>query len=410
MTKRLLPVLLLLVLAVSAGAVAGCGGDLPGDAVAKVGDTLIMEDVFNTRVQEFATQYSMTSEEEDPEGWAQFESDVLEYLITYEMVIQKAEEYEITVTDEEVQTEVDNIITSYYGGDETAFTEDLVNYGMTLDQLKLNYEESMLMQKVYEKVTETVAEPTEEEILAYYEANKDYYFTDETRATRHILIMPGTSEKNEPSTTTTAPWGSSTTTTIAATDSTTTTTAELTDADWADALAVAEEVRAKLEDGGDWTELAAEYSDDAGTATNGGELGDVAKGEMVEEFENAVFSLAVDDISEPIKTTYGYHVIQVTAITEAKQYTLDDSGIRDDIVSTLTSEAQTEAWNTWLEDTKTELGVIYKTGLEPITTTTAAESTDTTSGGETLTTVSGETTTTAPGEAIEAETTTTAKP
>ena len=45
---------------------------------------------------------------------------------------------------------------------------------------------------------------------------------------------------------------------------------------------------------------------------------------MVQEFETAVFSLKLNEISQPVKTTYGYHVIQVTGITPAKQYTLND--------------------------------------------------------------------------------------
>ena len=56
------------------------------------------------------------------------------------------------VTDADVQTEIDSIITSYYGGDQEKFNTDLTTNNMTLDQLKQNYRESMLMQKVYENV------------------------------------------------------------------------------------------------------------------------------------------------------------------------------------------------------------------------------------------------------------------
>lgn len=373
-TKRLLAALAVLVLALSAVAVAGCGGDIPNDAVAKVGDTVIAQDVFDGRLSEFAAQYSIPSKEEDPEGWALFEKDVLEYLITYEIVVQKAEEYGLAVTDEEIQTELDTIIADYYGGDEAKFLEDLEAYDMTLDTLKANYRESMLMQKVYEKVISEVTTVPEEDIAAYYEENKDYYSVDETRTTRHILIAPGGPATN--------PTDSSTTST---------TTGEPTEADWSRALAIAEEVRAKLAGGGDWAELAKLYSDDSGTAASGGDLGEVYKGQMVPEFEEAVFSLEIDEISEPIKTTYGYHIIQVTAVNEAKQYSLEE--VRDDITSTLLSELQGEAWQKWIEDTKSEIGVTYKEGYEPTTTTstTAPNATDTTAAGATDTTAAGET-------------------
>jgi hypothetical protein len=57
---------------------------------------------------------------------------------------------------------------------------------------------------------------------------------------------------------------------------------------------------------------------------------------MVQEFEDSVFSLAKDEISQPIKTTYGFHVIQVTDSNEAKQYTLDE--VKEDITPSLSRE------------------------------------------------------------------------
>jgi hypothetical protein len=104
------------------------------------------------------------------------------------------------------------------------------------------------------------------------------------------------------------------------------------------ALATAKEVRDKLVDGGDWTALASQYSDDTYTKDSGGDLGPVARGDMVQEFEDAVFSLAVGEISQPIKTEYGYHVIEVTGITEARQQTLDE--VKDSITATLLEQAK----------------------------------------------------------------------
>jgi len=383
--KKFVVVLFVLAMALSAGVVAGCGGDMSGDAVAKVGDVEISQDVFNQRLEEFGAQYGYSEETTDAETWGLFKLDVLEYVVLYEMASQKAEDYDVSVTDEDVQTEIDTIIESYYSGDEEAFNEDLASADMTLDQLKANYKESMLMQKVYEKITGDVPEPTAEEIAAYYEENKDGYFLEETRTARHILIAPGGEETNDTTSTTVA--GESTTTT------------ELTDAEWNKALEIAENVRQLLKDGGDWTELAAEYSDDSGTADSGGELGAVEKGDMVKEFEDSVFSLALNDISEPIKTVFGYHVIQVTEIEEGRQQTLEE--VSEDIKSTLLSKKQSEAWEAWIEATKTELGVIYREDMQ--TTTTAPDSATTTLSGDTTTTA-GQTITTG------AETTTTAKP
>ena len=135
-----------------------------------------------------------------------------------------------------------------------------------------------------------------------------------------------------------------------------------------------QEVRAKLEAGGDWTKLAAEYSDDPSTPDTGGDLGDVSKGTMVQEFEDSVFSLKLDEISQPVKTTYGYHVIQVTAINAAKQYPLEE--VKDDITSNLLMTKKSDAWTKWVDDTKAEIGVVYQKGMEPTTTTTGSSTTD----------------------------------
>jgi peptidyl-prolyl cis-trans isomerase C len=79
-----------------------------------------------------------------------------------------------------------------------------------------------------------------------------------------------------------------------------------------EALAKAKDLRAKLVAGGSFEEIAKTESDDAGSGANGGVLGDFTRGRMVPQFEEAAFKLQVNEISEPVKTQFGYHIIQVT--------------------------------------------------------------------------------------------------
>jgi peptidyl-prolyl cis-trans isomerase D len=71
------------------------------------------------------------------------------------------------------------------------------------------------------------------------------------------------------------------------------------------------DIKKEIEEGGDFAELAQEYSDDKGSAQNGGDLGWFGKGKMVEPFENAAFALKPGEMSEPVKTQFGWHLIKV---------------------------------------------------------------------------------------------------
>ncbi|NMR85593.1 foldase, partial [Vibrio parahaemolyticus] len=86
-----------------------------------------------------------------------------------------------------------------------------------------------------------------------------------------------------------------------------------------DSLDEANEILSKLNSGESFEDLAKEYSIDTVSAANGGDLGYFGEGEMVEEFYNAAILLNVNEISEPVKSDYGYHIIKVTDKVEAKE-------------------------------------------------------------------------------------------
>lgn len=76
-----------------------------------------------------------------------------------------------------------------------------------------------------------------------------------------------------------------------------------------EAKAKADDLKAQLDDGADFGELATEHSDDTGSAQQAGDLGYVSEGQMVEEFETALFDLEPGAISEPVESQFGYHII-----------------------------------------------------------------------------------------------------
>lgn len=78
-----------------------------------------------------------------------------------------------------------------------------------------------------------------------------------------------------------------------------------------EALAKAQDIRKRLQAGEDFAKIAKAESDDAGAGANGGSLGVITKGRMVPAFEQAAFSLKPGELSEPVKTQFGYHIIKV---------------------------------------------------------------------------------------------------
>ena len=85
------------------------------------------------------------------------------------------------------------------------------------------------------------------------------------------------------------------------------------------ALAKANDIRAKVVGGGDFAALAKAESDDTGSGAQGGDLGDFTRGHMVPQFEDAAFAAKVGEVTEPVKTQFGYHLILVSR-HDAKKY------------------------------------------------------------------------------------------
>ncbi len=83
----------------------------------------------------------------------------------------------------------------------------------------------------------------------------------------------------------------------------------------AEALAKAQDLRKQILAGADFATLAKAESDDTGSAAKGGELGSFKHGQMVAPFDQAAFSLPVGEVSEPVKTPFGYHIIKITSRT-----------------------------------------------------------------------------------------------
>ncbi len=153
----------------------------------------------------------------------------------------------------------------------------------------------------------------------------------------------------------------------------------------AEAKAKAEEIIEKLKNGEDFSTLAKEYSDDEGSKENGGDLGYFNTGDMVEEFETAAYALDVNEYTtEPVKTTYGYHIIMKTGQKDKPSYEKSKDTIKEKLVEEKKDEDSTisvkamialrKKYNIKIKDKtiKSDYNSYIKTATTTTTTTTTS--------------------------------------
>ncbi|MBG9841068.1 MULTISPECIES: peptidylprolyl isomerase PrsA [Bacillus cereus group] len=105
--------------------------------------------------------------------------------------------------------------------------------------------------------------------------------------------------------------------------------------------ATAKKVKEELGQGKSFEELAKQYSEDTGSKEKGGDLGFFGPGKMVKEFEDAAYKLKKDEVSEPVKSQFGYHIIKVTDIKEPeKSFEQSKADIKKEIVQKKVQDAE----------------------------------------------------------------------
>jgi len=203
-------------------------------------------------------------------------SSTLEQLIIQRLIAQEARSLGLQVSQEEVDGELDRFIETALGGDHEKFKQFLDQYNISEDTLRWEIELDLLLRKIVE---ETMLDIQEKDIQEYFEKNRDDFNVPEQVEARHILVE--TEEE-------------------------------------------AREILAQLRNGGDFVELAKKHSLDEASLENDANLGFFTREDMVEEFSNAAFDLEVGQLSEPVKTVYGYHIIEVLNRREAREVELEE--------------------------------------------------------------------------------------
>ena len=136
-----------------------------------------------------------------------------------------------------------------------------------------------------------------------------------------------------------------------------------------------------MEGGGDFAALAKKFSEDTGSKATGGKL-TISKGQTVPEFDKKAFALKKNEISEPVKTQFGFHIIQALSdVKPAKVTPLQE--VKESISQELKQTKKNEAMTAWIEDLKDEYDdkISYAAGFNPPPDTTTGSTGATTNEG-----------------------------
>jgi peptidyl-prolyl cis-trans isomerase SurA len=204
---------------------------------------------------------------------------ILARMIDSRLQLQQAQRDSIAVEEAEIKEGLAEIMKQLKVRDEAELAPVLKAQGATVEQARKRIREQLMVQKVVRRKVALRVTVTEQEVDRYLEQNRDKLETGLTFEARHMLFLP---------------------------------TPDGGPAAWEGARARAEQAHALLAAGGDWTELAAKYSEDA-SGKDGGALGSLKRGELAADIERAVLELAPGQYSAPFRSELGYHLFKLDA-------------------------------------------------------------------------------------------------
>jgi parvulin-like peptidyl-prolyl isomerase len=325
--------------------VSACGGGLPGNSVATVGDQTIKRDTFDhwmriitisqaSQTNPNAAKTAAVPDSPDfvkcvaqkkktapkpakgqPETtdaqfktqcqqqYDQFKTEVLGFLIRSTWLDQEATKMKVAVSAKEVQKQIDDIKKQQFT-QKGSYEKFLQTAGLTNEDVLFQQRVRQLQDKITAKVTKGKDKVTDAQIEAYYNSHKSQFATQERRNVRVVL----TKDK-----------------------------------------ATAQQAKSALQSGQSWKSVARKYSIDQSSKNKGGELqGGVAKGQQEKALDTALFAADKGKLTGPVKTQFGWYVFQVEKITPGKQQSLDES--KANIKQQLVTQQQNNALKKFGDD------------------------------------------------------------
>jgi foldase protein PrsA len=351
---------LVLILALVAAFAAACGGSngssqpVPDDAVAVVGDQTISKVAYDKVLDQARRSYKAQKREFPKAGTQQFTAlrgQILQFLVERSEYDQEAKELGINVTDKQVTERLDQVKQQYFVNPtgqkpatkaqiEKRYRAQLKAQGLTDKDVRDGIRSQLIREKIYNKVTKDV-EVSDDDAKKYYDDHKQQYkqpAVPESRDVRHILV------KSQ-----------------------------------AKALAIYRQ----LKGGADFAKLALKNSIDP-SKTNGGKLTVCKKQSVsclktVPAFEKTAFSLKTNEISKPVHTQFGWHIIQALGPIKppTKATTVPFDQVKSAIKQQLLQQKKQDEMTKWWSDVKKDFAkkTSYQTGYKPASTSTTQTTT-----------------------------------
>ena len=330
--RFLLPVLLAVL------AVAGCGGggaaSLKSDDVAVVGSKHIPKTMFDALMGQAKRSFASQKRKFPKQGttdYATIKNQAITLLVQQAEREEKAADLGIHISDKDVQKRLDQIKKQYFGGSQKRYEQQLKKQGLTDAQVRQDIKAQLISEQVFNKITKKVS-VSDSEVHQYYVQHPQLYAQPQSRDVRHILVK---------------------------------------------SKSLADRLYTQIKGGANFATLAKKYSQDPGSKTQGGKL-TVSKGQTVPQFDKVAFSLKTGELSKPVHTQYGWHIIQaLSAVKAAKKtpFSQVKEAIRQQLLQTKRQQEAAKWWDSTKKDYAKK--VSYASGLAPATTSTSTTPTTT---------------------------------
>ncbi|PIE20024.1 MAG: hypothetical protein CSA66_01765 [Proteobacteria bacterium] len=226
---------------------------------------------------------------------ARIEQNILKRLIEQELIEQAVKAAGITVSEQDVAAGFAEYKKRFQS--EAQFQNYLKHGRVTKESIEKRIRDRRALELLLEKKGDMAV--TDEAAREFYDKNERFYTEKAGVRASHVLIKLDRNASEEED---------------------------------AKAMEKVKTVQAKLKDGGDFGAVAKELSEGP-TASSGGDLGFFGKGRMAKEFEDAAFAMKVGEVSQPIRTRFGYHIIKVTDRREDRKKAFDE--VKDQIIKSL---------------------------------------------------------------------------